>query len=157
MRNNPTSGSNLPLSANVSPGEIDAGLRQFMLGVYNYMASGLALTGVVAYMAAGSGLYASLVKIPVLFWAIVLAPHFRPEKFPIDTVIFTGGMPLEEFQRDRPREYQELVESGQLEQSLMPEPTPQSARFWRRLGFTALGVGLVMIGLIVYAMLFAYR
>jgi len=49
------------------------------------------------------------------------------------------------------------VESGQLEQSLMPEPPAQAARFWRRLGFTALGVGLLMIGLILYAMLFAYR
>ena len=29
---------------------IDAGLRQYMLSVYNYMASGLALTGLVAYM-----------------------------------------------------------------------------------------------------------
>ena len=29
---------------------IDAGLRQYMLRVYNYMASGLALTGLVAYM-----------------------------------------------------------------------------------------------------------
>ncbi|MCP5109816.1 MAG: hypothetical protein GY953_03155, partial [bacterium] len=28
--------------------------------------------------------------------------HFRPEKFPIDTVIFTGGTPLEEFKHDRP-------------------------------------------------------
>ena len=29
---------------------IDAGLRQYMLSVYNYMASGLALTGLVAYI-----------------------------------------------------------------------------------------------------------
>ena len=29
---------------------IDAGLRDYMLKVYNYMASGLALTGFVAYM-----------------------------------------------------------------------------------------------------------
>ena len=83
--------------------------------------------------------------------------HFRPERFPIDTVIFTGGMPLEEFKRDRPREYRALVESGQLEQSLMPEPPARSVRFWRRLGFSALTLGLLMIGLIVYAMLFAYR
>jgi hypothetical protein len=50
-----------------------------------------------------------------------------------------------------------MVESGQLEQNLMPEPAAQAARFWRRLGFTALGLGLLMIGLILYAMLFAYR
>ena len=31
------------------PSRIDAGLRQYMLGIYNYMAGGLALTGIVAY------------------------------------------------------------------------------------------------------------
>lgn len=66
---------------------IDAGLRQFLLSVYNYMASGLALTGLVAYGAAETGLYASLVKTPFLFWGVVLAPlalvfllSFRIEK-----------------------------------------------------------------------------
>ena len=38
----------------------------------------------------------------------------------------------------------------------MPEPAAQAGRFWRRLGFTAPGLGLVMIGPILYAMLFAY-
>jgi predicted CXXCH cytochrome family protein len=83
--------------------------------------------------------------------------HFRPEKFPIDTVIFTGGMPLEEFKRDRPREYQQLLESGQLERKLMPEPSPLALKIWRRLGFTALGIGLALIALIIYGMLIAYR
>jgi cytochrome b subunit of formate dehydrogenase/uncharacterized protein with PIN domain len=99
----------------------------------------------------------ALLAVSFIFVVHFFNTHFRPEKFPIDTVIFTGGMPLEEFKRDRPREYRELVESGQLEQSLMPAPPAQAARFWRRLGFTALGVGLLMIGLILYAMLFAYR
>ena len=54
--------------------EVDAGLRQFLLSVYNYMASGLALTGLVAYAAAETGLYASLVKTPLLLWVVVLAP-----------------------------------------------------------------------------------
>ena len=70
-----------------SRAEIDAGLRQFLLSVYNYMASGLALTGLVAYGAAETGLYASLVKTPLLFWGVVLAPlalvfllSFRIEK-----------------------------------------------------------------------------
>jgi FtsH-binding integral membrane protein len=34
--------------------QIDVGLRQYMLRVYNYMASGLALTGLVAALVAGS-------------------------------------------------------------------------------------------------------
>ncbi len=83
--------------------------------------------------------------------------HFRPEKFPIDTVIFTGGIPLEEFKRDRPREYEQLVESGKLEERLMDEPNPLAVKIWRRFGFTALGIGMVLIALIVYGVLFAYR
>ena len=34
--------------------EIDAGLREYMLRVYNYMASGLALTGLIAYFSANT-------------------------------------------------------------------------------------------------------
>ncbi len=83
--------------------------------------------------------------------------HFRPEKFPIDTVIFTGGVPLEEFKHDRPREYQQLVESGRLEQLLMPPPSKTAAKLWRRFGFTALTIGLILIALIIYSVLFSYR
>ncbi|AMW34344.1 Bax inhibitor-1/YccA family protein [Haematospirillum jordaniae] len=36
--------------------EIDAGLRAYMLRVYNYMASGVALTGIVAWLVANTGL-----------------------------------------------------------------------------------------------------
>ncbi len=62
------------ISAKTSRAEIDVGLRQFLLSVYNYMGSGLALTGIVAYAAAESGVYGSLVKMPLLFWIVVLAP-----------------------------------------------------------------------------------
>lgn len=70
--------------------EIDAGLRQFLLSVYNYMGSGLVLTGLVAYGAAETGLYTSLVQMPFLFWGVVLAPlalvfllSFRIEKMSV--------------------------------------------------------------------------
>jgi uncharacterized protein len=53
--------------------EIDVGLRAYMLRVYNYMASGLALTGIVAYAAAGSGFYAAIAGTP-LIWVVMLAP-----------------------------------------------------------------------------------
>jgi len=74
MTNNRASRLVEPLSAKTSGAEIDIGLRRFLLSVYNYMGLGLALTGLVAYGAAESGLYASLVKTPVLFWVVVLAP-----------------------------------------------------------------------------------
>jgi hypothetical protein len=99
----------------------------------------------------------ALLAVSFIFVVHFFNTHFRPEKFPIDTVIFTEGMPLEEFKRDRPREYQALVESGKLDEHLMPAPAGRDVKFWRRLGFTALTIGLILIGLIIYAMLFAYR
>ena len=39
--------------------------------------------------------------------------HLRPEKFPMDTVIFTGVVPLEEVEHERPAEYERLVAEGQ--------------------------------------------
>jgi len=53
---------------------IDVGLREYMLRVYNYMASGLALTGIVAF-AFAQYLFANpaLVHSPVMF-LIMLAP-----------------------------------------------------------------------------------
>lgn len=65
---NPAPRSTEIVTARMSQAAIDAGLRQFMISVYNYMASGLALTGIVAYAAAETGLYASLSDTPMLFW-----------------------------------------------------------------------------------------
>ena len=84
---NPAPRSTEIVTARMSQAAIDAGLRQFMISVYNYMASGLALTGIVAYGAAETGLYASLIDTPMLFWGVTLAPlalvlllSFRIEK-----------------------------------------------------------------------------
>jgi FtsH-binding integral membrane protein len=60
-------------NASGAPAAVDAGLRAYMLRVYNYMAGGLALTGAVAYFGAASGFYASILGTP-LFWLVVLAP-----------------------------------------------------------------------------------
>jgi FtsH-binding integral membrane protein len=51
----------------------DAGLRSYMLSVYNYMASGVLLTGIVALLFANSGLAAQVLTTP-LRWLIILAP-----------------------------------------------------------------------------------
>ncbi len=53
--------------------DIDVGLRDYMLRIYNYMASGLALTGIVAYVAANSGFIAHIYNTP-LMWLVMLAP-----------------------------------------------------------------------------------
>jgi FtsH-binding integral membrane protein len=54
-------------------GAIDPGLRQYMLRVYNVMAGGLGVTGLVAYAAVATGLYQQIAGTP-LVWLVVLAP-----------------------------------------------------------------------------------
>jgi FtsH-binding integral membrane protein len=51
----------------------DAGLRSYMLSIYNYMASGVLLTGVVALGFASSGMAEQVLATP-LRWLIILAP-----------------------------------------------------------------------------------
>ncbi|MFZ0707314.1 MAG: cytochrome b/b6 domain-containing protein [Candidatus Korobacteraceae bacterium] len=83
--------------------------------------------------------------------------HLRPEKFPMDTVIFTGHMPVAELKRDKPREYEALVASGKLETHL-EEPQPEIVvKVIRGFAWTALAIGFSVVICIVYAMVFAYR
>jgi uncharacterized protein len=63
-------------------GEIDQGLRAYMLKVYNYMAIGLAVTGVVAFAAANAAIdssgqltaFGAAIYTSPLRWVIMLAP-----------------------------------------------------------------------------------
>lgn len=59
--------------ANAMDQAVDAGLRSYMLSVYNYMGSGVLLTGIVALLAFQSGFTASLIGSP-LMWVVALAP-----------------------------------------------------------------------------------
>ena len=52
---------------------MDAGLRRHMLSIYNYMASGVLLSGIVALLFARSGMAAQVMATP-LKWLIMLAP-----------------------------------------------------------------------------------
>jgi FtsH-binding integral membrane protein len=51
----------------------DMGLRRYMLSIYNYMASGVLLSGIVALVFASSGAAAAVFATP-LRWLIALAP-----------------------------------------------------------------------------------
>ncbi len=53
---------------------IDEGLRAYMLRVYNYMASALALTGIVAYAVSTSDALMQTIFGSGLFWVVALAP-----------------------------------------------------------------------------------
>ncbi|MCZ6742738.1 MAG: Bax inhibitor-1/YccA family protein [Alphaproteobacteria bacterium] len=54
--------------------QIDVGLRAHMLRVYNYMASGVALTGIVAMLASSSPTLMNAIFGTPLKWVVMLAP-----------------------------------------------------------------------------------
>jgi thiosulfate reductase cytochrome b subunit len=75
--------------------------------------------------------------------------HFRPDKFPLDTVMFTGAVPLEEFRREHALEYHRLVETGQLAKYLVDAPTRPMALGAKILGFTLIAFGLTLLILVL--------
>jgi hypothetical protein len=75
----------------------------------------------------------------------------------MDLVVFTGRMPLVEFKRDKPAEYEELVAAGRLEENLVWPYQRVVIRTFRVIAWAALGLGTYMVLWIIYAMVFAYR
>jgi hypothetical protein len=75
----------------------------------------------------------------------------------MDTTVFTGHMSLAELKRDKPREYEQLVASGELQQHLA-EPHPAVVvKAVRVFAWIALATGFGIVIWIIYAMIFAYR
>ena len=60
--------------AEAEAAQIDVGLRQHMLRVYNYMASGVALTGIVAMVVASTPALREAIFGTPLAWVVMLAP-----------------------------------------------------------------------------------
>jgi cytochrome b subunit of formate dehydrogenase len=99
----------------------------------------------------------ALLAAAFIFTVHFFNTHFRPDKFPMDTVIFTGRVPVEELKLDRPREFREMVESRRLKKHLVEPLPPVLVKVARVFGFVALCIGLTLIALIVYAQIFGYR
>jgi len=83
--------------------------------------------------------------------------HLRPEKFPMDIVVFTGRMTVEELKHDKPLEYEALIANRDLKKHLVVPYPPIVIRTIRAFAWTALAVGFGMVIWIVYAMVFAYQ
>jgi cytochrome b subunit of formate dehydrogenase len=75
--------------------------------------------------------------------------HWRPDKFPLDILMFTGKMPLEEFKREHLIEYNRLVASGELSQYLVDAPSQPMTLASKILGFTLMGSGLLLLILVM--------
>ncbi len=75
--------------------------------------------------------------------------HFRPDKFPLDVVMFTGSVSLEEFKREHTVEYNRLVATGELEKHIVQPPSRRFVIGSHILGFTLIGFGLLLLILVL--------
>jgi hypothetical protein len=74
--------------------------------------------------------------------------HFRPDKFPVDVVMFTGSMPLDEYKKEHGVEYQRLIESGELEKHMVNPPSALKVKLSKLLGFTLITIGLSLLTMV---------
>ncbi|MEW6366926.1 MAG: cytochrome c3 family protein [Acidobacteriota bacterium] len=99
----------------------------------------------------------ALLAVAFIFTVHFFNTHFRPDKFPMDTVIFTCCVPMDELKYDKPREYDKISAEGEEAERIV-RPLPRAVeRGFRAFGFVALAVGITLIVLIVYTMLVGYR
>ena len=91
----------------------------------------------------------AFLAVMTLFVVHFFNNHFRPSKFPLDTVMFTGSWDLEEFKEERPEEFERLKASGELEKRIVPPPSKEVKTVSYVLGFMLLGIGLLLLTLVI--------
>ena len=80
--------------------------------------------------------------------------HGRPEKFPMDFVIFNGEMSKEEFIEERADQWKRYEEEGILDQYIKEKPSGIAYDFIiKAFGFLALFTGIGLLFLMIYAFL----
>ena len=79
--------------------------------------------------------------------------HFRIEKFPMDTVIFSGRVSKNEMLHERRRWYDRLVAEGRLDDFRVRDEWLRWRSIARSFGYFFFGLGVVLLLLIIYAMI----
>ena len=78
--------------------------------------------------------------------------HFRPEKFPIDSVIFSGRISRAELEHER-KDYLDRIQREGLAQKLrLTDEWDSWKKIIHPIGYLAFGIGVVLIILIYFAM-----
>ncbi len=95
----------------------------------------------------------ALLAVGFIFTIHFFNGHIRPEKFPMDLVIFTGKIPEHELKEERTKEYERLVREGRLASIESGQPSQFSRMFGYIVGGTAVVLGTVVVGIIVYSVI----
>ncbi len=91
----------------------------------------------------------ALLATMFLFTVHFFNSHFRPDRFPMSTIMFTGAVPLEEFKFEHGKEYARLKASGELERYLVKPPSERFEKGSRTLAAVLILAGLGLLTLVV--------
>ena len=120
-----------------------SGLVMWLPGVF-----GAVLPGWVFNVAAIFHGEEAFLAVVFLFTVHFFNNHFRPDKFPLEVVMFTGTFSLEALQHEHPLEFQRLLASGELERRLVDAPSAGKLAASRVLGFTLIAIGLSLLTMV---------
>lgn len=96
-----------------------------------------------------------LLAVGFIFTVHFFNSHLRPDKFPMDPVIFTGRLTPHELREERPAEFERLQRARALEE-IEVDPAPAwVGQLGKGVAVVAVTLGLIMVVLILYAVLFA--
>jgi cytochrome b subunit of formate dehydrogenase len=96
-----------------------------------------------------------LLAVGFIFTIHFFNSHLRPDKFPMDPVIFTGRVTRHEFEEERPAEYERLERARTLDELEVEPAAGWVGRVAKGVAVVAVTLGLIMVALILYAVLFA--
>ncbi|MFI5179943.1 MAG: formate dehydrogenase subunit gamma [Thermoanaerobaculia bacterium] len=94
----------------------------------------------------------ALLAVIFIFTIHFFNENLRPEKFPMDDVMFTGRVSAEELRDERPGEWERLRAEGALAPLEVPAPSASLRRAGRIIGMTAITLGLVLVSLTIYSL-----
>jgi cytochrome b subunit of formate dehydrogenase len=93
----------------------------------------------------------ALLAVGFIFTIHFFNGHLRPEKFPMDSVIFTGKVTVAEMDEERQAEVERLTAAGRLADYACAAAPDWVYRVGRTVGGIAVTLGLLMVALIIYA------
>ena len=95
----------------------------------------------------------ALLAVGFIFTVHFFNAHLRPDKFPVNDVIFTGRVSEEQLRHERPAEYARLAAAGELPALRRPAPGRAARLLAVLAAVVAMAIGIATIVLIVQAAL----
>jgi formate dehydrogenase gamma subunit len=87
----------------------------------------------------------AILAVSYIFIVHFYVGHLRPSSFPMNQAMFTGSMPMEELEEEKPLWLEQLKNEGQLEAAVAKPPSPLYKIIYFTFGYAALGFGVYLL------------